>query len=88
MDSTTTAQGRNREVGKTAGDSAGETEMTAVTNMNTEQSLLKATPAANADRLSETTDKLSFESTGAWDSYEVWRRFFKEARERRERTPN
>jgi hypothetical protein len=88
MDSKTTAQERDREVGKT-GDSAGESHMTAVTNMNTEQSLLKATPAANADRLGETSDKSLFESTGAWDSYEVWRRFFKEARERREQpTPN
>jgi hypothetical protein len=46
-----------------------------------------ATPtvAANADQLGESrrVETKSIEATGAWDSYEVWRRFIKEARDRR-----
>ena len=41
--------------------------------------------AANADQLGESgaTKTQSIEATGGWDSYEVWRRFIKEARDRR-----
>lgn len=47
--------------------------------------------AANADQIGQTHHARSEEgerrgigSTGGWDAYEVWRRFFKEARERRQ----
>jgi hypothetical protein len=51
------------------------------------QALLQGTPAANDDGVGGDAQK--FQSTGsAWDSYEVWRRFIKEARERRERNPS
>lgn len=46
--------------------------------------------AANADELGEaraigidTVIEPSIETTGGWDAYEVWRRFIKEARDRR-----
>jgi hypothetical protein len=41
--------------------------------------------AANADQLGDahTVETKSIEATGGWDSYEVWRRFIKEARDRR-----
>jgi hypothetical protein len=40
--------------------------------------------AANADQLGESrVEAKSIETTGGWDSYEVWRRFIKEARDRR-----
>ena len=41
--------------------------------------------AANADQLGETrtAEPKSIEATGGWDSYEVGRRFIKEARDRR-----
>jgi hypothetical protein len=49
-----------------------------------------ATPsvAANADQLGESGvgKTKSIEATGGWDSYEVWRRFIKEARDRRKST--
>jgi putative IMPACT (imprinted ancient) family translation regulator len=91
MDTVKTTQERHREARETTGDSTGETVMTTASSINTEQSLLKAVPAANADRLADAAgqeQQAAFESTGAWDSYEVWRRFFKDARERRERNPN
>jgi len=46
--------------------------------------LLNTAPAANADRLGEHpgNPQVTETSTG-WDSYEVWRRFIKEARDRR-----
>ena len=53
------------------------------------RSLLQTPSAANADDLGEalldTTaiEAKGMESTGAWDSYDVWRRFIKEARDRR-----
>ena len=49
------------------------------------RSLLQTPSAANADDLGETTvvEAKSMESTGAWDSYDVWRRFIKDARDRR-----
>jgi hypothetical protein len=50
--------------------------------------LVEAGPAANADQLDEigletTVQTKGIETTGAWDAYDVWRRFIKEARERR-----
>ena len=51
--------------------------------------LLNVAPAANADRLGEVSaqphdDSAAFTGTATgWDSYEVWRRFIKEARDRR-----
>lgn len=46
--------------------------------------LLSAATAANEDRLHErpSIDRAA-ETSGAWDAYDVWRRFIKEARERR-----
>jgi hypothetical protein len=47
--------------------------------------MLNAGPAANADELGEAhpIDGRGIEATGAWDAYEVWRRFIKDARDRR-----
>lgn len=47
--------------------------------------LVNAVPAANADRLSEQHPpaKELTETASGWDSYEVWRRFIKDARNRR-----
>ena len=47
--------------------------------------LVTPSVAANADQLGEAgaTQTKSIEATGGWDSYEVWRRFIKEARDRR-----
>ena len=46
-------------------------------------------PAANADDLGERAPaaKATDTATG-WDAYEVWRRFIKEARDRREADQN
>lgn len=47
--------------------------------------LLTTAPAANADRLGEAdTSVRTTETATGWDAYEVWRRFIKEARDRRE----
>jgi hypothetical protein len=50
--------------------------------------ILDPTPAANADQIGDhfgqTTVVAATETTSTgWDAYEVWRRFIKEARERR-----
>jgi hypothetical protein len=46
--------------------------------------LLNTAPAANADRLGEHLgNRQVTETSTGWDSYEVWRRFIKEARDRR-----
>lgn len=49
--------------------------------------LIEEGSAANADEINESTEPTvevkGIESTGAWDSYDVWRRFIKEARDRR-----
>jgi hypothetical protein len=46
--------------------------------------LLNVPAAANDDRLDDARPRdRGIEATGAWDSYDVWRRFIKEARERR-----
>ena len=47
--------------------------------------LVSAVPAANADRLGEQQPprEALTETASGWDSYDVWRRFIKEARNRR-----
>lgn len=54
--------------------------------------LIEAGSAANADEISESTESTvevkGIEGTGAWDAYDVWRRFIKEARDRRKGLPN
>ena len=55
------------------------------------RTLLETPSAANADELGETLSDTavqakSIEGTGAWDAYDVWRRFIKEARDRRKST--
>lgn len=48
--------------------------------------LLSVVPAANADQLGEHRQQPMVnvtETASGWDSYEVWRRFIKDARERR-----
>jgi hypothetical protein len=46
--------------------------------------LLTSTPAANEDRMDEAAAPApGISDTGGWDAHEVWRRFIKEARERR-----
>jgi hypothetical protein len=52
--------------------------------------MLDVPVAANADRLDEVgRHDRGIESTGAWDAYDVWRRFIKEARDRRSKVePN
>lgn len=44
--------------------------------------LVAVAPAANADNLGERRPELADTASG-WDSYEVWRRFIKDARDRR-----
>ena len=49
--------------------------------------LLNVAAAANADQLSDVQAKvIATETATGWDAYEVWRRFIKEARDRREST--
>jgi hypothetical protein len=55
--------------------------------ISTVHKLVETIPAANADQIGEgfggqTTVAATETSTG-WDSYEVWRRFIKDARDRR-----
>jgi hypothetical protein len=47
--------------------------------------LLSAVPAANADRLGEQPEPAAnvTETGTGWDAYDVWRRFIRDARERR-----
>lgn len=48
--------------------------------------LLGVVPAANADQLGEQPQSaVNVTETGSgWDAYEVWRRFIRDARERRQ----
>jgi hypothetical protein len=49
--------------------------------------LLNVAAAANADQLADAQPKVTATETATgWDAYEVWRRFIKEARDRREST--
>lgn len=46
--------------------------------------LVGAAPAANADRVSDqAAPAVLAETASGWDSYDVWRRFIKDARNRR-----
>ena len=46
--------------------------------------LVAAVPAANADRISDQPAAAALtETASGWDSYDVWRRFIKDARNRR-----
>jgi hypothetical protein len=46
--------------------------------------LVAAVPAANADHLSDQPAAAALTATSSgWDSYDVWRRFIKDARDRR-----
>lgn len=66
-----------------------ETVMNTIpTPPNPERSVLaKTSAAANADRLGDMAPRsAAYDTKGGWDSYEVWHRFIKEARDRRERT--
>jgi hypothetical protein len=51
--------------------------------------LISAVSAANADRLSDAAphpvEARTIDTATGWDSYEVWRRFIKDARDRRRR---
>jgi hypothetical protein len=50
--------------------------------------LVAVVPAANADHLAEARRSSAVTDTDSgWDSYEVWRRFIKDARARREIEP-
>jgi hypothetical protein len=49
-----------------------------------ERSLLGGAPAANEEHFLETMQPERVEADGGWDAYEVWRRFIKEARDRRD----
>jgi hypothetical protein len=51
-------------------------------------SLVAVVPAANADHLAEQRQEPTLSDTASgWDSYEVWRRFIKDARNRRHPDP-
>lgn len=51
---------------------------------------LSVAPAANADRMSERPEQpVDINATASgWDAYEVWRRFIKDARDRRQSAPD
>lgn len=48
--------------------------------------ILSVVPAANADQMSEQAQPVVnvLETGSGWDAYDVWRRFIKDARERRQ----
>jgi len=53
------------------------------------QPVAPSEPAANADQLDQWPRPPSFTDTGTgWDAYDVWRRFIKHARDRRESEAN
>ena len=60
--------------------------------INTAHKLVDPIPAANADQIGDgfdgqttvlTATMAASETSTGWDSYEVWRRFIKDARDRR-----
>lgn len=54
----------------------------------TDGQMLNIASAANADRLDEARSReQGIEGTGAWDAYDVWRRFIKDARDQRKGRP-
>jgi hypothetical protein len=70
-----------------SGDSMPGDHMSSVTKP-IKRPMIESASAANADRLDEmttstTVETKGIEGTGSWDAYDVWRRFIKEARERR-----
>ena len=51
---------------------------------NSIATVLTSEPAANDDRIDESrAPTAALSETGGWDAHEVWRRFIKEARDRR-----
>ncbi len=48
------------------------------------EDLLNNAAAANADQLGEQRMTPVLEAASGWDAYDVWRRFIKDARDRRE----
>jgi hypothetical protein len=71
-------------------DRAGLTVDSMKTVSKSNGQMLNVPTAANDDRLDEVRPHdRSIEASGAWDAYDVWRRFIKEARERRSKVdPN
>lgn len=72
-----------------AGDAMSSDFMTSATRQ-IKRPLLETGSAANADQIGESRtaqDTKGIEGTGAWDAYDVWRRFIKEARDRRKNLP-
>lgn len=73
-----------------SGDAMSSDLMTSATRP-IKRPLLEAASAANADEIDEsieaTGETKGIEGTGAWDAYDVWRRFIKEARDRRKAHP-
>jgi hypothetical protein len=66
-----------------------ETRMNTISTPPAPESALLATTsaAANADRMGDLAPRsAAYDTKSGWDSYEVWHRFIKEARDRRERT--
>jgi len=67
-------------------------DMTNVSNpISKVHALLDSVPAANDDQINDsfgrTTVAAQTATATGWDSYEVWRRFIKEARDRRRSEP-
>lgn len=59
----------------------------ATNSISNVHNLVDSIPAANADQIDDsfgqTTVVAASETSTGWDAYEVWRRFIKEARDRR-----
>ena len=59
----------------------------ATNSISNVHNLVESIPAANADRIEDsfgqTTVVATTETSTGWDAYEVWRRFIKDARDRR-----
>lgn len=74
-----------------SGDAMSSDLMTSATSP-IKRPLIESGSAANADEINEsagpTVEVKGIEGTGAWDAYDVWRRFIKEARDRRKGLTN
>ena len=74
-----------------SGDAMSNDLMTSATRP-IKRPLLETNAAANADEINEATEPAAetkgIEGTGAWDAYDVWRRFIKDARDRRKNLPS
>lgn len=73
-----------------SGDAQSSDSMNSATK-SIKRTLVETPSAANADELGDalidtTVQTKSMEATGAWDAYDVWRRFIKDARDRRKNT--